>query len=813
MTRRQRNIFLIFIFIFIALGIFFFELGEKGEAEVSRTITNDTVCIKNDKISFRVIGDDYCIEELKIPVADYSKLGESDIYIYLTKGEVYPKGELLTSLIINKTNIIDDAIVCNVSSKKLVYDRDYYCTLELENANAELILYKASDVSIGDGIYDIAYNVTIFRNDSMVMFIWKMVALSIVLPFAISAILKIRFWKSIGLLVIVENMLLYLMSLADLIKYVVYVDYILAGAVICGFIIYLNIKPSEIKLDQEIFSQLICWIILMVILFLHDKNMQVYCWDEGSHWATVVKNMYIFDSMYIHPKTTVTALRYPPLLSLNQFLMLKIRGVYSAGMIHFGKHFFETALLLFVFDKKHINNIRNIIYPFIVITIIIVPDLMMGAKGFSYNSLYADISLGIVFAAVLIQYTLFQKNSSMINWLLIVFLSVILMLTKDNGMILLASLIGGVFAIAIYEIIWEKKKILTHVIASGGLFLGFIFARVTFELYVNLHLSECDIWYKQQTSTIDTIGINKEAIFDYLTGKAPSYQYAVIKRHIWNLLFETYYTEYGISLSFAVVILILLVILCLMWKIFRWQINDFIKNIILLIFSTGSLVGIYHLVYTFTMSESEALALSSEPRYLGSYLIGIAFWVEIVFLDNVEKIENIKIKKIVIGCCILCIGISGCARNFLSAVKNGAQLENNLELIAESIRTHVTEDDRVFYLSSGEDGYCYVMFQYYLTPLRLNQRIFTDQYGKLATGYIPRVDNPEMYEYELSVKEFEEMLSSFDYVYIQNVDSVFVDDYRSLFIEPTEIDGDMLYQVIKENDTNKLLRSAKLPSL
>lgn len=120
---------------------------------------------------------------------------------------------------------------------------------------------------------------------------------------------------------------------------------------------------------------------------------------------------------------------------------------------------------------------------------------------------------------------------------------------------------------------------------------------------------------------------------------------------------------------------------------------------------------------------------------------------------------------------------------------------------AKVIRDNLREEDRLFFVSSGESGGNYVMLQYELTPIKLNPRFFTRENGELYTGYMPRIIAGQ-YEYQISESEMEIILRDYDYFYIEHSDEQFAMEYEKLFDTKENIYDFCLYRILQDEQGN-----------
>jgi hypothetical protein len=452
-------------------------------------------------------------------------------------------------------------------------------------------------------------------------------------------------------------------------------------------------------------------------------------------------------------------------------MMLKISGIYSAGLLHFGKHFLETSILLFIFGQDKARERSKAFYILIIMLIILIPDLAMGANiGYSiYNSLYADITLGVMFALTLEGYR--QKNI----WIMLVG-TIFMIITKRIGLFVWMAMWVGIICVGIVEkIIYKNHKTIpwkTLIITSVG-------CMVTYKGW-RMYMAKClaaksvvttanaTALSVATTATDITSSVSNNPIIEYLTGNAASYKYELIEQHIMSLWYDlTYYRAYGVGFSFLAVILCCILVLWLEKYIFGVDTVACRRNITFLVGSTVGIVGAYHYLYTFQFSQEVALRLGSENRYLGTFLIGIIMWIMCTILYDVRCTKRAQKKISIIACTALLFMTVG-GKNFRDgALGKCCSIYSEAE-IGSAVRECVVENATVLYYSSDTNGTDYVLQMYYMTPL---------QVYKLSEDKLSNIEDNETY------------------LYIYNVDEQFIEEYGEMFDESEKPKEGYLYKI------------------
>jgi hypothetical protein len=286
-----------------------------------------------------------------------------------------------------------------------------------------------------------------------------------------------------------------------------------------------------------------------------------------------------------------------------------------------------------------------------------------------------------------------------------------------------------------------------------------------------------------QTSAWKTTGLSLDAIMEYLTGNAPSYKYELIEKHINALLYDSsYYQEYGVGFSFLAVVLCCVLVLYLMIYLFKTDRVKTRQRIVFTIMSSAAVAGIYHIVYTFTLTEAEAMRLGSEGRYLGSFFLGIIILIICIILNDVNCNKGAE-KKIVIVVCMSLIFMTAGGKNFRNGINGKCCSIYAEKTIAAGIREYVPENSKILYFSSDTNGTDYVLQTCFLTPCRVKQ---------------------------LSQYELQSAVPGETYVYLYNTDDEFIEEYRGFFDDTKNINGGCLYKVVNTNQGVRLVEYKKI---
>ena len=132
----------------------------------------------------------------------------------------------------------------------------------------------------------------------------------IVLSVASCITIKFKFKQENSILItfLFIGILLYLLGLFNLMKLGIYLILILM-IVAWGYILY-SIYNKKIEVKEIFTVGTVLYIFALIIVSILLRNTYYKHWDEFSHWALVVKNMYGLGNLGLGPDSTVMVKNY-----------------------------------------------------------------------------------------------------------------------------------------------------------------------------------------------------------------------------------------------------------------------------------------------------------------------------------------------------------------------------------------------------------------------------------------------------------------------------------------------------------------------
>ncbi len=512
-----------------------------------------------------------------------------------------------------------------------------------------------------------------------------------------------------------------------------------------------------------------CGFLLLVTLVV-DNNFKFSVWDEFSFWGTSIKYIYEAGALPVE-NSAMLFKRYPVGQQMFQFFFLKgfgwsERNVISAQLLLIG------SCVLFVaaqFSNKFAGQFCA------ALTVVFVALFV----GFTFDNIYADLLLGILFAAALAM--VLNLESNMVELVLLSAISVVLTQIKE---------MGTLFAFII--IVLTAQQIVAKNIFISKCGLSTFFKKLYFPLFLAIFAFLGHYAWKNHVAGIgEAVPPLKHSITQLLSGAGLIRLGATL----------TTFTQKINAVSGAVSLYIVITTISLLLR-FEIKRALFFAGLILS-YIIYILVLLY--LYLFIFSEYEGVRLASFERYDSTFLIAI---FSIALLDLILEISN-KLKDkysitpilFVLFMVVLGSPSLGNGRIKLSALNIETKLDRagvyqRCLHLSEILKKHADSNDKFFYVSQRSNGYDVHVCNYHTVPYQM------PLYGPWSFGKPdPSIPDDQLYTFD---KDLAEILKSYEWLVIFRSDQEFWSKYGHLFQD----DGKELlfgvYRIDKSNDDIKL---------
>lgn len=554
-----------------------------------------------------------------------------------------------------------------------------------------------------------------------------------------------------------------------------------------------NKKYKTIKINYHITIIFICFVFINLFIM---KNVQIDNWDEFSHWATIVKNMFL-EGNFGNLNNIVLFPGYPPATGIFHCFFQVLGGRFIEKYLYVSMNILNFSLIIPVFSQlKKGATWRNIVIVFFALFLPCVFDADY------YMSLYIDIYLGILFAYIIYIY-FFDKKLSYFKLANISLGIFVLTISKASGLGLglIALIIIGIDLLVaqkrrIKKIFTNKFKYLLFLIPITSLLV----ANFSWSIYLNIFNLNV-AW--------STSNLTLRNVLSFI--HSPTKFESQVTTYFISSLFKNM-VQGIINLNPVVWCIIILV---LTFFILCWNGNK--KRSLSFSISLGfGFIGYavtLLLLYLFTYSEYEALTLASFSRYISTYitaLILILFYAISHKSNIIEEQPNISIKKIknIVISIVSCISISiipfASILNgilFRQHTRNYYKTNNSLGDFKEFCYTLNPETDKIYYIYTNSTGETYYRAIYYALPIKIN---ITTQIGSFSWSLGPPRYEGDVWSLNVSSKEWEKILieHNFTHIYIDNTDDIFINTYSSMFENKEDIVNDSGFKIIIQEDSS-----------
>lgn len=559
--------------------------------------------------------------------------------------------------------------------------------------------------------------------------------------------------------------------------------------------------------------------VLFFFFWYSNNGYRIMEWDDFTHWALVVKNMFYFNDLGLSSAATTLFKEYPPATSLLQYFVLKLHGGYHEGAMNGIYIAYYFALLLPMFDRVTWKRKSSI--PLMALVCVLLP---LAYSSEAYRAFYADPLLGLQFAFILFTFFADEKRGhSGVTWISIGLACAVMTLTKGSGIGLACIALLILFCIVLARRP-ARVNALTATVEEdartgkrGPPLLGIVAclcAAVLARLSWGWVQSGIDYIPHTNAGQLTWAGL-----VDVVRMRAPDYRYNVIS----NFFNELTLPHYGNGL-FAYSHIQALTFFALIggaWVLLRRRASNSLaphreahRMVWLLLLGSLCYTLSLLIVYLFTFSPAEATALAGMSRYMGTYFLGmLAFYVTIALHDCAARPRAealFRASALCAAALMLTVNLTMLiGHTILFPFRNNVVQADtrSYDELEQKIRRHLSTgdptDDRVYFLAQhNKSGYLYLRTQYALTPVASNGHNDPWSFGT------PLDEHDAQYTQPMSASQWVQRWIDGGYtmVYLHETDEAFPTEYGALFEDPGSIAAGGLYRIAYFEDRAALQR-------
>jgi hypothetical protein len=541
-------------------------------------------------------------------------------------------------------------------------------------------------------------------------------------------------------------------------------------------------------------------LIISTLLFIWiDKGRASAIWDEFSHWALVVKDMFSLNNFGLGSDSNVIFKTYLTGTGLFQYLCLKLSGVYNESVMYFSFNMIILSLILPIL--KGFKKMKSIALFLAYFIIIIIPTMFYPSI---YSSLYVDGILGITFGYTLYSYYLnYNEKFNVFNFINLLLSFSMLIFIKDFGLVL--ALIA--FCIILFDKLFIRNKFRLKwneiYNRSIHLVLAFIPALVIKIVWTML-LSFNKISLPMDGNSF--LANTKDLLMQRLSGYKAGVAYDYIRA-----LFYTPLTNSSIGITYAMSIGIFIILTYLLvsnMKKDKLRQSYITLSTLVIVGAIGYALLILISAYLTIFTQYEAVRLASFERYLSTYSVGMLILIFALLIDKYKDDINKLMRFLILtfGGLLLFANFTAFL-NITIFARADASNTNNIRSAYKEFKVvtdkYMSKKDVLYFISTDDTGIDFFIARYELTPKKMN----------LAYGWSigDKYNDKDIWTVPKTKEEWaKELLDNYDYVYLFDIDNPFINKYKDLFnISYDKINDNQLYKVNKKVGYTKFLELIK----
>ena len=176
--------------------------------------------------------------------------------------------------------------------------------------------------------------------------------------------------------------------------------------------------------------QMIILLVAFILLTLSVKDQVAVWWDDINYWATDVKSLYFLNGFAGKYGNVAPEFGdYPPVVQLFKWWFLHFRPhEFKEGFMFAGYYCLNVIFLLSLLKKL---KTKNVICQFVAcISLFLIPGIV---NGIYFSGTSSDITMGIVYGAVLWAIWDYKCHTSLFYYIRITVYLCVLVLTKSVG--------------------------------------------------------------------------------------------------------------------------------------------------------------------------------------------------------------------------------------------------------------------------------------------------------------------------------------------------------------------------------------------
>ena len=559
--------------------------------------------------------------------------------------------------------------------------------------------------------------------------------------------------------------------------------------------LYIRRKTGR-KIKESLKSSGIIYILLIIIAVCIIARGFVFStsnWDEYSHWALVLKNLFLSNNFGNLSDSTVLFKYYPQGISLFQNFTTSFSNSFSESNTLAGILILSYAQLITIFSNIKYTDWKKIV---VITCLIFITPLVF------FDTFFSTIGVDAVMALIFVNIMFFNYSYNKKDLFYAIYMCLqfyLLVNTKQIGIILaLVAFITILTDLIVTNKIHTLRTFFKNtkkelIITLAPLFMGII-TYVSWKIYI-----------AQNKIAEGFTSPSMADVVNIFSPNAPYYFHTTVTNFIHHLLEQKQYGIYYFSF-----ILWSIFLLITLYSIYKLR-TDIKQRSFLVQFSMFAGLCAYIIVllvmYLVAFTEYESTIVASFDRYVGTYFLSLFAFTILIVIDYIIKSksnnkmisQNYKINLLLFA--LICsIPINYLVDNtILQSDYNLARKASRV--VYDDVKKYEVilnkNTDKIFIISQNTTGLDFYILKYNFTPIQT----------QASSPNIPNIwsigkpySDKDQWTVNLSVKEWSKTLKGYTYVYLYKIDDQFISTYGKLFSNSNEINNRTMYQVEKNGD-------------
>lgn len=376
-------------------------------------------------------------------------------------------------------------------------------------------------------------------------------------------------------------------------------------------------------LERIITPGVFIFVVFSIFLYFYTKNIDVYHYDEFTHWVTTVKDMYYYDRLSVYPESVTHFKTYPPAMALWQYLFTNFETEYKDSIVIYAYNIYCVLMVLpftkTISKKKHKILLTIIAFLFIFI----LPYIRYSPwESSPWDCAYIDNALSFTMSYALLVYFL-DKDNSLLNQKYKVFnimisLSV-LSLLKSTGNVLTVF----VLLIIATDIIFEKANRRINYKCLLMVILGWLFTYSSWAIFLKI---------KKVHNVWNSGGITLKRLMLLVRGEEEEWRYDIVTGFVNKLKENFSFYNGALGFSYISIVLLWIIIIVFFYLLHTKKEQEIIRkkyisiSVVLIVEYIIFEISLL-LTYLYVFTQEEAINYAGFSRYSSNYFLSITIFL------------------------------------------------------------------------------------------------------------------------------------------------------------------------------------------